>query len=91
MLRRLLRCASFLLGPRDRRASFVEIFVAVLGASNLTYAEAVLSQKVDDFVGAHVRALTYFGGVPTMLVPDGLKAAVTVACRYEPGIHVSVR
>jgi transposase len=66
---------------------FVELFVAVLGASNLTYAEAVLSQKVEAFVGAHVRALAYFGGVPTMLVPDGLKAAVVVPCRYEPGIQ----
>jgi transposase len=66
---------------------FVELFVAVLGASNLTYAEVVASQKVEDFIGAHVRALAYFGGVPVMFVPDGLKAAVVVPCRYEPGIQ----
>lgn len=75
---------------RDRATGeqvFVEIFVAVLGASNLTYAEAVLSQNVGDFIGAHIRALSYFGGVPDMLVPDCLKAAVTVPCRYEPGIQ----
>jgi len=45
---------------------FVELFVAVLGASNLTYAEVVSSQKVEDFVGAHVRALAYFGGAPAI-------------------------
>ena len=66
---------------------FVELFVAVLGASNLTYAEVVSSQTVEDFVAAHVRALEYFGGVPSMLVPDQLKSAVTLSCRYEPGIQ----
>jgi transposase len=53
----------------------------------LIYAEATASQKIEDFVGAHVRALTYIGGVPTMFVPDCLKSAVTVPCRYEPGIQ----
>jgi len=75
------------LDPSTGEQVFVELFVAVLGASNFTYAEATASQTVEDFVGAHVRALAYFGGVPLMLVPDGLKAAVTVSCRYEPGIQ----
>ena len=75
------------LDPGTGEQVFVELFVAVLGASNLTYAEAISSQTVGDFVGAHVRALAYFGGVPTMLVPDCLKAAVTMVCRYEPGIQ----
>jgi transposase len=65
----------------------VELFVAVLGASNFTYARATLSQKVQDFVSAHVHAVTYFGGAPTMWVPDQLKSAVVLACRYEPGIQ----
>jgi transposase len=65
----------------------VELFVAVLGASNLTFADVTVSQRVEDFVAAHVSALEYFGGVPGMLVPDQLKAAVTVSCRYEPGIQ----
>jgi transposase len=65
----------------------VELFVAVLGASNLTYAEATLSQKVQDFVLAHVHALTYFGGALAQWVPDQLKSAVVVSCRYEPGIQ----
>jgi transposase len=73
--------------PTTGRRVSVELFVAVLGASNLTYAEATLSQKVQDFVLAHVHALTYFGGAPAMWVPDQLKSAVVVACRYEPGIQ----
>jgi transposase len=64
-----------------------ELFVAVLGASNLTFADVTLGQTVEDFVTAHVRALEYFGGTPAMLVPDQLKAAVTLSCRYEPGIQ----
>jgi transposase len=75
------------LDPSTGERVLAELFVAVLGASNLTYAEATASQKVEDFVGAHVRALTYIGGVPTMFVPDCLKSAVTVPCRYEPGIQ----
>ena len=65
----------------------VELFVAVLGASNLTYAEATRTQKVGDWIGSHVRALDYIGGVPAAIVPDQLKSGVTVACRYEPGVQ----
>ncbi len=65
----------------------VELFVAVLGASNYTYAEATASQQSHDFIASHVRALQYIGGVPGALVPDQLKSGVTKACRYEPGIQ----
>ena len=65
----------------------VELFVAVLGASNYTFAEATLTQKVHDWIGSHVRAFAYFGGVPSLLVPDQLKSGVTKACRYEPEIQ----
>jgi transposase len=65
----------------------VELFVAVLGASNCTYAEATATQKVRDFVGAHVRAYAYFQGVPAITVPDQLKAGVMRSCRYEPAIQ----
>ena len=64
-----------------------QIFVAVLGASNYTYAEATWTQSLPDWIGSHVRALTFFGGVPALIVPDNLKAAVSVACRYEPELH----
>jgi transposase len=65
----------------------VELFVAVLGASNYTYAEATATQQVADFVAAHVRAFAYFSGVTEIVVPDQLKSAVVVPCRYEPGIQ----
>jgi transposase len=47
-----------------------QIFVAVLGASNYTYAEATWSQDLSDWTGSHVRALAYFDGVPEVVVPD---------------------
>jgi len=59
-----------------------QIFVATLGATNYTYVEAGRSQKQEDWIMAHVRAFNYIGGVPRLLVPDNLKAAVTKANRY---------
>ena len=64
-----------------------EIFVAVLGASSFTYACAVWSQALPDWVGAHVRAFGYFGGVARQLVSDNLKSGVTRACFYEPAVN----
>jgi transposase len=64
----------------------VELFVAVLGASNLTYVEATRTQKMGDFIGSHVRAFEYFGGVSRLVVPDQLRTAVRVPCRYEPTV-----
>ena len=66
-----------------------ELFVATLGASNFTYAEASPSQKIPDFLASHVRALAFFGGVPCAVVSDQLKSAVTVHCRYEPGMNTA--
>lgn len=64
-----------------------EIFVAVLGASNYTYAEAVPSQELPFWIGAHVHAFQYFEGVPEILVPDNLLSGVTKPCRYEPDLN----
>ena len=64
-----------------------EIFVAVLGASNYTYAEAHRSQSLPNWIGAHVRALNFLGGVPEVLVPDNLKAGVKSPHLYEPDIN----
>jgi transposase len=64
-----------------------ELFVAALGASSYTYAEAVPSQDLTDWTGANVRMLEFYGGVPEILVPDCLKGAVTTPCRYEPAIN----
>ena len=54
----------------------VELFVMVLGASNYTYAEATLTQRLPDFVGSTIRGFEYFGGVPEIVVPDQLRSAV---------------
>ena len=66
-----------------------QIFVAVLGASNYTYAEATLTQGLADWIGAHTRAFTFFGGVPALVVPDNLRSGVQKACRYEPLLNTS--
>lgn len=61
-----------------------QVFGAVLGASNYTYAEATLSQSLPDWLGSHVRMLAYFGGAPEIVVPDNLRSGVSRACRYDP-------
>jgi transposase len=65
----------------------VELFVAVLGASSYTYAEATRTQTLADFTASNARAFTFFGGVSNAVVPDQLKSAVTIASRYEPGVQ----
>lgn len=64
-----------------------QIFVAVLGASNFTYAEASWTQGLADWIGAHTRALEAIGGVPRLIVPDNAKAAVVKACLYDPQVN----
>ena len=65
----------------------VELFVAVLGASSYTYAEATLSQRGPDFIASHQRAFAYLGGVPAAVVPDQLRSGVSAPCLYEPGVQ----
>lgn len=64
-----------------------QIFVAALGASNFTYAEATWSQAVEDWIGSHVRTFEALGGVSELVVPDNLKSGVTKPCRYEPDVN----
>jgi transposase len=64
-----------------------QIFVAVLGASNYTYAEATATQTLPDWIGAHARALSFIGGVPRQIVPDNPKVGVLNANWYEPGLN----
>lgn len=64
-----------------------QIFVAVLGASNYTFCEATWSQGLADWLGSHVNAFAFFGGVPEIVVPDNLKSGVTKACRYDPDVN----
>ena len=73
--------------PETGAVREAEVFVAVLGASNYTYAEATWTQGLADWTGAHVRCFTYFGGVPEVVVPDNLRAGVSKAHRYEPDIN----
>jgi transposase len=73
--------------PQTGEVAQAEIFVAVLGASNYTYAEAVPSQALPHWIGAHVHALLYFGGCPKVFVPDNVRAGVTRANRYEPELN----
>lgn len=61
-----------------------QIFVAVLGASSYTYAEATWTQSLPDWIGSHRRALEFFGGASALWVPDNLKSAVSQANRYDP-------
>jgi transposase len=68
-------------------AHAAHLFVAVLGASSYTYAEARWSETLPDWIGAHVNALDFFGGVPKAAVPDNLKAGITKPSRYEPGVN----
>ena len=64
-----------------------QIFVAVLGASNYTYAEATWTQSLPDWIASHGRAFAFFGGVPKLVVPDNLKSAVSKASFYDPDIN----
>lgn len=73
--------------PQTGEVHAAAIFIAVLGASNSTCAEATWSQSLPDWIGSHVRAFAALGGVPHVLVPDNLKAAVSRAHRYEPTLN----
>ena len=65
----------------------VQFFVAILGASQYTYAEASMSQQKEDFVTSVENAIRFFGGTPAAIVPDNLKSAVIKSSRFEPTIN----
>ena len=64
-----------------------QLFVAVLGASSYTYAEALATQALPDWIAGHVHAFAFFGGCPRIIVPDNLRAGVSRAHRYEPELN----
>jgi transposase len=76
-----------LVDPATGEAITVELFVGVLGASGLIYAEATRRQDLPSWISAHGRMLEYFHGSPAIWVPDQLKSGVTTASRYEPEIN----
>ena len=63
------------------------LFVSVLGASSYTYAEATRDQQLQTWIQVHIHALEFYGGAPTLTVPDNTKTAVTRACRYDPDLN----
>ena len=69
----------------------VQVFVAVLPASGYTFVKACHSQKQQDFIDCLADCLCYFGGVPSLIVPDNLKSAVVKSDRYEPDITVAMK
>ncbi|MGH7339809.1 MAG: IS21 family transposase [Candidatus Rokuibacteriota bacterium] len=73
--------------PKTGEQIEVELFVAVLGASNYTFAEATRTQRGPDWIASHTRAVTYFGGATAVYVCDQLRSGVTTPCRYEPGVQ----
>jgi transposase len=78
-----------IVNPQTGQISEAQIFVAVLGASSYTFAEATFSQNLPDWLGSHARAFEFFGGVPEIVVPDNLRSAVSKPCRYEPDLNPS--
>lgn len=77
--------------PETGEIQEVQIFVATLGASNYTFAEATLSQALSSWVQSHIHAFEFFQGVPEILIPDNLLSAVTHPCRYEPDLNATYR
>lgn len=73
--------------PNTGKSREAVIFIGVLGASNYTYAEATWTRSSADWLGSHVRMFEYFGGVPTLVIPDNEKSAVSKACYYDPEIN----
>src|SRR5688572_13567193 len=66
-----------------------ELFVAALGASSYTFADATWTQTLPDWIGSHTRAYAFLGGVPAMTVSDNLRSGITKACFYEPALNRS--
>ncbi len=73
--------------PRGGPVQRAHLFVAVLGASSYTYAEATGDEQLANWIGAHVRAFEFYQGAPKLVVPDNTKTGVTKACRYDPDLN----
>jgi len=73
--------------PRTGEVRLAQVFVAVLGASNYTYAEATWTQNLWDWTHSHVRAFEFFAGTARLIVPDNLKSGVKAPCYYEPELN----
>jgi transposase len=77
--------------PESGEVHAAAVFVAVLGASSYTFAEATTGQDLRNWIGSHQRAFEFFGGVTEVVVPDNLKSAVTHPSYYEPDLNPTYR
>ena len=75
--------------PATGEVREAELFIAALGASSYTFAEATWTQSLNNWTGSHVRALQFFGGVPKQIVSDNLKSGITKACFYELAVNLA--
>ena len=75
--------------PLTGEVRMAELFIAVLGASNLTFADVSWTQSLPDWIGAHVRMFRFFGSAPRLLIPDNLKSGVNKPSFYDPEINRS--
>src|SRR5277367_2118700 len=73
--------------PLTGEIRMAELFIAVLGASNLTFADATWTQSLPDWIGAHVRMFRFFGSAPRLLIPDNLRSGVNKSSFYDPEIN----
>lgn len=73
--------------PQGGQPQAAHLFVAVLGASSYTYAEATIDEQLPNWIAAHVRAFEFYNGVPALIVPDNTKTGVSRACRYDPDLN----
>ena len=76
-----------IIDPATGEVSQAHIFIAALGASSYTFAEATASEDLPCWIQSHIHAFEFFGGVSDILVPDNLKTGVTNPCRYEPDLN----
>lgn len=77
------------INPQTGEVRDAQIFVATMGASHYTFAEATWTQGLPDWIASHIRCLEFMGAVPELLVPDNLKSAVIRPCRYEPQLNAT--
>lgn len=76
-----------IVNPDTGECRGVQVFVAVMGGSNYTFAEATESQQLKDWVMSHVRAFEFFKAIPEILVPDNLRSGTTKACKFDPDLN----
>ena len=76
-----------IVNPDTGECRQAQIFVAVMGGSNYTFAEATESQKLKDWVMSHVRAFEFFNAIPEVVVADNLRSGTTRACQYDPDLN----